>query len=122
MGNSNSPYFSSKQPLWPRRQRSSHTHSGALGYADLSSLPFGIGFGAAEVDDKSVVVELKILDIQPDQFEPPERPRETGLHQRHLNHQIGKLGLTDEQEDEIVDFLNTLTAEYNSKAGKVEPV
>lgn len=40
----------------------------------------------------------------------------------NLNHQIGNLRLTGEQEDEIVDFLNTLTDGYNPKTGRVQPV
>lgn len=40
----------------------------------------------------------------------------------NLNHQIGNLGLTDRQEDEIVAFLKTLTDGYDPKTGRVEPV
>jgi cytochrome c peroxidase len=40
----------------------------------------------------------------------------------NLNHQIGNLGLTNQQENEIVAFLKTLTDGYNPKTGEVEPV
>jgi cytochrome c peroxidase len=40
----------------------------------------------------------------------------------NLNHQIGRLGLTDAQEDDIVAFLKTLTDGYDPKTRTVHPL